>query len=180
MRAIRIHKIGGPEVLQVDDIHVPEPKAGEALVRVEAAGVNFIDVYKRKGLYKLALPATLGEEGAGTIEAIGPGPRDVVIGNRVAWVSATGSYADYAIVPLSRLVPLPDNITARTGAAVMLQGMTAHYLAITTFPLKPGDTCLIHAAAGGVGLLLVQIAKRMGAHVIATVGTDEKAKLARD
>lgn len=180
MRAIRIHKTGGTEVLQLDDIPVPEPKAGEALVRVQVAGVNFIDVYKRTGLYKLPLPATLGEEASGTIEAIGPGPRDVQVGDRVAWASINGAYADYAIVPLTKLVPLPDNITARVGAAVMLQGMTAHYLAISTYPLKPGDTCLIHAAAGGVGLLLVQIAKRMGARVIATVGSDEKAKLARD
>jgi NADPH2:quinone reductase len=180
MRAVRFHKTGGADVLQIDEIPVPEPKAGEALVRVEAAGVNFIDVYKREGLYKVPLPATLGEEAAGTIEVIGPGPRDMQVGDRVAWASIIGAYADYAIVPLAKLVPLPDNITARIGAAVMLQGMTAHYLAITIYPLKPGDTCLIHAAAGGVGLLLVQIAKRMGAHVIATVGSDEKAKLARD
>lgn len=180
MRAIRFHKTGGSDVLQLDDIPVPEPKAGEALVRVEAAGVNFIDVYKRSGLYKVPLPATLGEEAAGTIEAIGPGPRDLHVGDRVAWAGVIGAYADYAIVPMSILVPLPDNITSRIGAAVMLQGMTAHYLAVTTYPVKPGDTCLIHAAAGGVGLLLVQIAKRMGARVIATVGSDEKAKLARE
>jgi NADPH2:quinone reductase len=179
MRAMRIHETGGSGVLELDEIPVPEPKAGEALVRVEAAGVNFIDVYKRTGQYKLPLPATLGEEGAGTIAAIGPGPRDMQVGDRVAWASVNGAYADYAIVPLSRLVPLPDNVPMSTAAAVMLQGMTAHYLATGSYVLRSSDTCLIHAAAGGVGLLLVQIAKRVGARVIGTVGTDEKAALAR-
>jgi len=179
MRAIRINATGGSDVLKLERIPVPQPQAGEALVRVEAAGVNFIDVYKRTGLYKMPLPATLGEEGAGTIAAIGPGPRDMEIGQRVAWSSINGAYADYAIVPLSRLVAVPDNVPMTTAAAVMLQGMTAHYLATSTYPLRSGDTCLIHAAAGGVGLLLVQIAKRIGARVIGTAGTDEKAELAR-
>lgn len=179
MRAIRINSTGGSDVLRLENIPVPQPKAGEALVRVEAAGVNFIDVYKRTGLYKMPLPATLGEEGAGTIAAIGPGPRDMQIGQRVAWSSINGAYADYAIVPLSRLVAVPDNVPMTTAAAVMLQGMTAHYLATSTYPLRSSDTCLVHAAAGGVGLLLVQIAKRVGARVIGTAGTDEKAELAR-
>jgi NADPH2:quinone reductase len=179
MRAIRIHQTGGPEVLTVDNVDTPEPGAGEALVHVEAAGVNFIDVYKRKGLYKIPLPATLGEEGSGTIVSIGPGPRDMHVGDRVAWSGSIGAYAEDAIVPLARLVPLPDNVAFDIGAAVMLQGMTAHYLATSTYQLRAGDTCLVHAAAGGVGLLLVQIAKKSGARVIGTAGTDEKANLAR-
>jgi NADPH2:quinone reductase len=180
MRAIRVNFHGGSEVLKLENIPVPEPKAGEALVRVAVAGVNFIDVYKRKGVYKIPLPSTLGEEGAGTIAAIGPGPRSMQIGDRVAWSSMLGAYAEHAIVPLSRLVPLPDNVEMQVGAAAMLQGMTAHYLATSTYQLRSSDTCLIHAAAGGVGLLLVQIAKRVGARVIATVGNDVKAALARN
>ena len=179
MQAIRVHAPGGPEALQIDELPVPLPGHGEALVRVEAAGVNFIDVYKRTALYKLPLPATLGEEGAGTVVATGLGVTSVQEGDRVAWASVTGSYAEYAVVPAARLVPLPESVSVETAAATMLQGMTAHYLATSTFPLGAGHRCLVHAAAGGVGLLLVQIAKRRGAFVIGTAGTEEKAALAR-
>lgn len=179
MRAIRLHEHGGAEAMRVETVPVPRPGAGEALVRLAAAGVNFIDVYKRTGLYRIPLPATLGEEGAGTVVAVGEGVQDVRVGDRVAWAGVMGAYAEYAVVPAARLVPLPDGVGEAQGAAVMLQGMTAHYLAASTYPLREGDRCLVHAAAGGVGLLLVQIAKRRGAHVIATVGSDEKAELAR-
>ncbi|HEU4630807.1 MAG TPA: quinone oxidoreductase [Gemmatimonadaceae bacterium] len=179
MHAVRVHEAGGAEALRYEEVPVPEPKAGEALVRLDAVGVNFIDVYKRMGRYPLPLPATLGEEGAGTVVAVGEGVRDVREGDRVAWASVLGAYAEYAVVPAARLVPLPDGVTAVQGAALMLQGMTAHYLASSTYPLREGDRCLVHAAAGGVGLLLVQIAKRRGAHVIGTAGSEEKAALAR-
>lgn len=179
MRAVRIHETGGAEAMRMETVPVPRPGPGEALVRVETAGVNYIDVYKRTGLYKIPLPGTLGEEGAGTVAAVGEGVADVRPGDRVAWAGVLGAYAEYAIVPAARLVPLPEGVSAALGAAVMLQGMTAHYLAASTYPLRDGDRCLIHAAAGGVGLLLVQIAKRRGARVIATVGSDEKAELAR-
>lgn len=179
MQAVRVHAPGGPEVMQVERIPVPSPGAGEALVRLEAAGLNFIDVYKRTGLYPVPLPATLGEEGAGAVVAIGPEVSNVRPGDRVAWALVFGSYAEYAVVPAARLVPLPAGVTAAQGAAVMLQGMTAHYLATSTWPLESGDRCLVHAAAGGTGLLLVQIAKRRGAYVLATAGSDEKAALAR-
>jgi NADPH2:quinone reductase len=179
MRAVRLHEHGGAEALRVETVPVPRPGAGEALVRLAAAGVNFIDVYKRTGLYRIPLPATPGEEGAGMVAAVGEGVHDVRAGDRVAWAGVIGAYAEYAVVPAARLVPLPAGMGAAQGAAVMLQGMTAHYLAASTYPLREGDRCLVHAAAGGVGLLLVQIAKRRGAHVIATVGSDEKAGLAR-
>jgi NADPH2:quinone reductase len=179
MRAIRVHTTGGPEVLREEQIALPTPGAGEALVRVEFAGVNFIDTYKRTGLYKVPLPTTLGEEGAGVVEATGDGVTEVNPGDRVAWASVMGAYAEHAVVRSARLVPLPRAVDTRIAAAVMLQGMTAHYLATTTRPLGKGDRCLVHAAAGGVGLLLVQIAKRRGAYVIATAGSDEKAELAR-
>ncbi len=179
MPAVRIHKAGGPEELRVEDVAVPAPKGGEALVKLDAAGVNFIDVYKRTGLYPLSLPATLGEEGAGTIIALGDGVADLRIGDRVAWAMATGSYAAYAAIPVAKLVPVPAGVSTVQAAAAMLQGMTAHYLACSTYALKSGDRCLIHAAAGGVGLLLVQIAKQRGAFVIGTAGSDEKAQLAR-
>jgi NADPH:quinone reductase len=179
MQAVRIHQPGGAEAMRVETVPVPRPGAGEALVRLQAAGVNFIDVYKRTGLYTIPLPSTLGEEGAGTVVAVGEGVADVRAGDRVAWAGAMGAYAEYAVVPAAKLVPLPDGVDATLGAAVMLQGMTAHYLAASTYPLREGDRCLVHAAAGGVGLLLVQIAKRRGAHVIATAGSDEKAELAR-
>jgi len=149
------------------------------LVRVEAAGVNFIDVYRRTGLYKVELPHTLGQEGAGTVDAVGPGVTDVALGDRVAFTDVPGAYAQYAVAPADRLIPIPPKVNNRQAAAVILQGLTAHYLALATYPLEPGDVCLVHAAAGGVGLLLCQIAKRRGARVIATVSTEAKAELAR-
>jgi NADPH:quinone reductase len=179
MRAVRIHEPGGVDAMVEERVAVPVPGAGEALVRMDFAGVNFIDVYKRTGLYKVPLPSTIGEEGAGTVEALGDGVTEVRVGDRVAWASVLGAYAEYAIVPAARLVTVPSEVDNRVAAAVMLQGMTAHYLATTIFPLRPGDRCLVHAAAGGVGLLLVQIAKRRGAYVIGTAGSDEKAQLAR-
>ena len=179
MKAVRIHSLGGPEALRFEDVGDPEPKSGEAVVRVEAAGVNFIDTYHRTGLYKVPLPYTLGQEGAGTVETVAPDVSDVKPGDRVAWTGVAGSYAQKAAVPAAKLVRLPAEISARDGAAAMLQGMTAHYLATSTYPLKPGDTCLIHAAAGGVGLLLCQIAKMRGARVIGTAGSEEKTALAR-
>ena len=178
MHAIRIHETGGAEVLQPETIPIPRPGPGDVAVRVEVAGVNYIDVYKRTGLYRLPLPATLGEEGAGTVAVAGADVPDLRIGERVAWSGTIGSYAEFALVPASRLVRIPEGIATATAAALMLQGSTAHYLATSTWPIRRGDTCLIHAAAGGVGLLLVQIAKRAGARVIGTAGTDEKAKLA--
>jgi NADPH:quinone reductase len=179
MRAVRIHTPGGVDALQLDTIAVPEPAAGEALVKVQYAGVNFVDVYKRTGMYPMPLPATLGEEGAGYVAAVGPHVKEVKPGDRVAWSSINGAYAEYAVVPAARLVPLPAAIHTQTAAAVMLQGMTAHYLSTSTFPVKSGDICLVHAASGGVGLLLVQIAKKHGGHVIGTAGSEEKAELAR-
>lgn len=163
----------------VEEVPRPTPGVGEALVRVEYAGVNFIDIYKRTGLYKVPMPSTLGEEGAGIVESIGGAVSTVRVGDRVAWASVLGAYAEYSVVPATRLVPVPKSVETRVAAAVMLQGMTAHYLALTTYPLKHGDRCLVHAAAGGVGLLLVQIAKHRGAFVIGTAGSDEKAELAR-
>lgn len=180
MQAVRVHAPGGPDVLTVDELAVPKPGAGEALVRLEAAGVNFIDVYKRTGLYRIPLPSTLGEEGSGTVVDVGNGVTEAKVGDRVAWAGVIGSYAEFAVVPVARLVPLPAAVDLAIGAAVMLQGMTAHYLATSIYPLREGDRCLVHAAAGGVGLLLVQIAKRRGAFVIGTAGSDEKAALARD
>jgi NADPH2:quinone reductase len=180
MKAIRIHQFGGPEVLQYEAVPDPEPNAGEALVRTEAAGVNFIDTYQRSGAYKISLPAVLGQEGAGTVTAIGAGVTTVKVGDRVAWTGILGSYAEQHAVAADRLVTLPAAVTTRQGAALMLQGMTAHYLATATYPLKSGDTCLVHAGAGGVGLLLTQIAKLRGARVITTVSTDDKAALSRD
>jgi NADPH:quinone reductase len=180
MKAIRIHQCGGPEVLRYEDVPDPTPKAGEALVKIDAAGINFIDTYQRSGAYKIPLPAILGQEGSGTVSAVGAGVTAVKPGDRVAWTGILGSYAESHVVPAERLVALPAGVTTKQGAAVMLQGMTAHYLAGSTFPLKSGDTCLVHAGAGGVGLLLTQIAKIRGARVITTVSTDEKAKLSRD
>ena len=176
MKAIYIEKNGGPEALQYGDMPNPELVPGHALVKVAASGVNFIDTYQRSGLYKVPLPAILGSEGAGTVEA---GTR-FKKGDRVAWAMSRGSYAEYALVPEALLVALPDSIDFRAGAAVMLQGMTAHYLSHSTYPLKKGDTALIHAAAGGTGLLLVQMAKLAGARVIGTTSTEAKARLARD
>ncbi len=181
MKAIRIHSLGGPEVLQLEDIPEPQAKEGEAVVRIEAAGLNFIDCYFRSGLYKgPVLPFTLGQEAAGTVSAVGSGVTDVSVGDRVAYTSVHGAYAEMAAVPAARLVKLPPNVSTRQGAAIMLQGLTAHYLACSTFSLKAGDTCLVHAAAGGVGQLLCQVAKIRGARVLGTVSTEEKAALARE
>jgi NADPH:quinone reductase len=179
VKAVRVHAPGGPEALRVEDVPEPQPKPGEAVVRVEAAGVNFIDVYHRTGLYKSSMPVTLGQEGAGTVVAVAPDVREVKVGDRVAWASTLGAYAEKAAVPAARLVRLPDGLSAKQGAAAMLQGMTAHYLATSTHPLAPGETCLVHAGAGGVGLLLTQIAKRRGARVLTTVSTEEKARRSR-
>ncbi len=180
MKAIRISVNGGPEVLRTEEIPVPQPKEGEALVANEAVGVNFIEIYVRLGWYKAALPLTPGGECAGTVEAVGPGVTVVKPGDRVATFNAAGAYAEFAVVPASRLVRLPEGVTARQGAAAILQGMTAHYLTTSTYPLKAGDVCVVHAAAGGVGLLLCQMAKRRGARVIGTVSTPEKARLAKE
>lgn len=180
MKAIRVEQPGGPEVLRVADVPVPAPGAEQALIRVEAAGVNFIDVYHRTGLYQQSLPMVLGREAGGTVEQIGPEVTTVRVGDRVACESVIGAYAEFALAPADRLVPLPDRVSARVGAAVVLQGLTAQYLADSTYPLRRNETCLVHAAAGGVGLLLCQIASRRGARVIATVSTEEKAALARE
>jgi NADPH:quinone reductase len=180
MKAIRVNAPGGPEVLRYEDVADPTPKAGEAAVKVDAAGINYIDVYQRSGHYKLALPLTLGLEAGGTVTAVGPNVTEVKVGDKVAYTGVAGAYAQYAVVPAARLVTLPSGLTTRQGAAAMLQGLTAHYLACSTYPLKSGDTCLVHAAAGGVGLLLCQIAKMRGARVIGTVSTEDKAKLARE
>ena len=180
MRAIQVKKTGGPEALELVEIPVPQPKPNEAVVKVAASGVNFIDVYHREGRYPVALPFVIGQEGAGVVSAVGGEVKSVSAGDRVAWTSVMGSYAEYAAVPADRLVKVPQGVSEREAAAVMLQGMTAHYLAYTTFPLKRGDTALVHAAAGGVGLLLVQLAHNIGARVIGTVSTEEKAKLARE
>jgi NADPH2:quinone reductase len=179
MRAIRIHETGGPEQLRTEDIPVPVPRPGEVRFRVEAAGVNFIDTYHRSGLYKVDLPHTLGSEAAGVVTALGEGVTTLAIGDRIGSARVTGAYADEATVAAAHAVRIPAAVDAKTAAALLLQGMTAHYLACDTFPLKSGDTALIHAGAGGVGLLLIQIAKRRGARVLTTVGTDEKAALAR-
>jgi NADPH2:quinone reductase len=166
--------------MKLEDMPEPTPKAGEAIVKVDAAGLNYIDVYQRSGLYKLEMPLTLGLEAGGTVTAVGAGVTEVKVGDKVAYTGVPGAYAQYAAVPAARLVVLPQGVTTRQGAAAMLQGMTAHYLACTTYPLRKGDACLVHAAAGGVGLLLCQMAKMRGARVIGTVSTDEKAKLARE
>ncbi len=181
MKAIRVHQTGGPEAMQLDEIAVPTPSGGEALVEIAAIGVNYIDVYFRTGLYKAPLPWTLGLEASGTVRAVsaGSGASAIAVGDRVAWTGVPGAYAEMATVPANRLVKLPAALSFRDGAAAMLQGMTAHYLACSTYPLQAGDACLVHAAAGGVGLLLCQVAKRRGATVVATVSTEAKAELAR-
>jgi len=180
MKAIQVSKVGGPEVLEFVDIPVPEPKANEAVVQIKAAGVNFIDVYYREGRYPASLPFVAGQEGAGVVTTIGSEVSSVKPGDRVAYTGVQGSYAEFAAVPADRLVLIPEQLNFNQAAAAMLQGMTAHYLSHSTFPIKAGQTVLIHAAAGGVGLLLVQMAKKLGARVIGTAGSDEKAKLARD
>jgi NADPH2:quinone reductase len=180
MNAIVCAETGGPEVLVYRDAPTPAPKEGESLVRISAIGVNYIDVYHRTGLYPLPVPFTPGMEASGTIEALGPGAGHVQAGDRVAYAMTIGSYAEFAVVPAWRLVRLPEGIDHKSAAAAMLQGMTAHYLTASTYPLKRGDTALVHAAAGGVGLLLIQMARRIGARVIGTVSNQAKAQLARD
>ena len=180
MKAVYVEKIGGPENLVYGDLPKPEPGPGQALVKIAAAGVNFIDVYFRTGLYPATPPVVLGNEGAGTVEAVGPDVTNLRPGDRVAYAMARGSYAEYAVVPSWQLVKIPDSLDFNTAAAVMLQGMTAHYLTHSTYPLKPGDACLIHAAAGGTGRLLVQMAKMRGARVIGTAGNEEKARQAKE
>jgi NADPH2:quinone reductase len=180
MKAIQVQKTGGPEALTLVDLPVPKPKANEAVVKIAASGVNFIDVYFREGRYPAPLPFVDGQEAAGTVTEVGSDVTSIKVGDRVAYTGAIGAYAEFAAVPADRLVRVPDKVTDQQAAAAMLQGMTAHYLLNTTYPLKKGETALIHAAAGGVGLLLVQMAKNIGARVIATVGTEEKAKLARE
>jgi NADPH:quinone reductase len=178
MKAIRIHQTGGPELLGLEEIPDPQPGPGEALVRVEATGLNFVEVYQRTGLYRSQLPFTPGGEGAGRIVALGEGTKGVRIGDRVASTDLKGSYAELARVAADRLVPVPEGVEIKLAAALLLQGLTAHYLATSTYPLTEGAWCLVHAAAGGVGLLLCQIAKIRGARVIGTVSTEEKAALA--
>src|SRR5437879_13316770 len=179
MKALRGHAPGGPGALRYEEVDAPAPGRGQVLVKIEAAGVNFLDLYQRTGHYKVPLPVTLGQEAAGTVSAVGPGVAAPKVGERVAYASLLGAYAEYAVVPADRVVVLPDGVSKKQGAAVLLQGMTAAYLATSTYALKPGDACLVHAAAGGVGLLLCQIAKLRGARVLGTVSTREKAALAR-
>lgn len=180
MKAIHVWETGGPEKMQLVEVERPSPGPGEALVRIAATGVNFIDVYFRTGLYKSPLPVALGSEASGTVEETGPGVTEVAVGDRVAYAMVRGSYAEYAVVPARQLVKLPEGIDFQAAAAAMLQGMTAHYLTHSTFALKPGDTCLVHAAAGGAGGLTVQVAKLRGARVFGTVSTEEKARIARE
>jgi len=179
MRAIQIAQTGGAEVLQPRELPTPTPGPGEALVQIEACGVNFIDIYLREGRYASPLPFIPGQEAAGVVLALGPDAASVKVGDRVAWCGVPGTYAQFAVAPVARLIAVPDGITTRQAAAAMLQGMTAHYLAHSTCAIQNGDAVLIHAGAGGVGLLLIQMAKRLGARVFATVSTDEKAALAR-
>ena len=180
MKAVRFHEFGGPEVLRYEDIPEPEPGPGEAVLRLGACGVNFIDTYQRTGAYNVALPHVAGQEGAGEVVAVGEGVTNIAVGEHAGYTGTGASYAEYVKVSADRLVKLPEGVDDAAGAAVLLQGMTAHYLMASTFPLEPGHTCLVHAAAGGVGLLLTQMAKMRGAHVIGTVSTEEKAQLARE
>src|SRR5580704_121690 len=180
MKAIQIRETGGPEVLELVELPIPQPGPGQVLIRVEATEVNFIEIYFRKGVYKSALPLVLGSEAAGTVEELGPGVTGFSAGDAVASVAVLGSYAEYALVPASGLVKVPEGVTMEQAAAAMLQGMTAHYLVNSTFPLKKGDTALVHAGAGGVGLLLTQMAVKIGARVITTVSTEEKAELSHE
>jgi NADPH2:quinone reductase len=180
MKAIRIHQFGGPEVMQYEDVPTPTPGPGQVLVKLAAAGLNYIDVYQRTGQYPNKLPYTMGLEGSGSVAALGPQVTGFREGDPVAYTGVPGSYAEYVLVPADRLVHMPAGLDLKVGAAAMLQGMTAHYLAHTTYSLQPGDSCLVHAAAGGVGLLLVQMAKQCGARVFGTLSSEEKAALARE
>lgn len=178
MKVIHVKEPGGPEMMQMTEVPTPRPGPKQALVRIAAIGVNFIDVYFRTGLYKADLPIVLGNEGAGTVEAVGPEVTEVAAGDRVAWAMSRGCYGEYAVVPAAVLVQIPTGLDFRTAAAAMLQGMTAHYLTHSTYALKAGDCCLVHAAAGGTGALIVQMAKMAGARVFGTVSTDQKAHVA--
>jgi len=180
MKAIQLKEVGGPEVMQLVDVPAPQPQPNEAVVKIAAAGVNFIDIYQREGRYKVPLPFVLGQEAGGTVSAVGSAVKSLKPGDRVAWTGILGTYAEFAAAPAERLVPVPQGVSDQQAAAAMLQGMTAHYLLYSTFPLRNGQTALIHAAAGGVGLLLVQMAHNLGARVIGTVSTEEKARLARE
>ncbi len=179
MKAVRVHAHGGPEMLTYEEVDTAEPGPGQVLVKIEAIGVNYIDVYRRVGLYQVPLPLTPGEEAAGVVAALGPGVTELREGDRVAYGFVSGAYAEYALAPTAQLVPIPDGLDTQQAAAAMLQGMTAHYLTHSTYPVRSGDRVLIHAAAGGTGLLLVQMAKRRGAQVFGTVSTEAKAELAR-
>ncbi len=178
MKAVRIHQFGGPEAFVYEDVDLPEPGPHQVRIKIEAAGLNYIDVYQRTGQYPIGLPQTLGMEAAGIVDATGDGV-ELNVGDRVAYAMGMGAYAEYALMPANNVVPVPEGVTSEQAAALMLQGMTAHYLSHTTYPLKKGNVALIHAAAGGVGLLLIQMAKRLGATVIGTVSTQEKADLAK-
>lgn len=180
MNAVRIHQPGGPDALRYDEVPTPLPAEGEALVRLRAVGVNFIDIYHRSGQYSLSFPAIIGQEGAGVVDSVGSGATEVTPGDRVAFANVPGCYAEFATVPAWRCVKIPASLTFEQAAAAMLQGMTAHYLSHTTYPIRQGDTVLVHAAAGGVGALLVQMAKRRGAKVLGTVSSEEKAQVARE
>jgi NADPH:quinone reductase len=180
MYAVQIHEYGDPTKLRLEEVPLPEPKPGEVRVKVEAVGLNYLETYQRRGMYPTALPFIPGSEFAGWVDALGEGVKEFQIGERVATAYGTGGYGEYALAPADRLITLPEDISNRQAAALLLQGMTAHYLGLSTFPLKPGFTAIIHAAAGGVGQLLVQIAKSQGADVIATVSTEEKAQIARE
>jgi NADPH2:quinone reductase len=180
MHAIQIKQYGGPEVMEYAEVETPEPGAGEIRVRVAAAGVNFIDIYKRTGGYPTPLPFVLGEEGAGYVDAVGEGVKDCKVGDEVAWAQQLGSYAECVLIPVAKTVPVPDEVGLDTAAAALLQGMTAHYLTHSTYRIQPGDQVLIHAVAGGLGQLLCQMAKRLGAYVIGTTSTEEKARRARE
>lgn len=180
MKAVRIRRFGDPDVLVYEDVDVPEPGEGQARVKLASIGINYIDIYQRTGQYPLELPQTLGMEAAGTVEAVGPGVTDLTPGDRVAYSMQLGAYAEQAIVQAEKLVPVPEPVDINVAASIMLPGMTAHYLSHSTYPLQQGDTALVHAAAGGVGLLLVQMAKRRGARVIGTVSTEEKAELVKN
>jgi NADPH2:quinone reductase len=180
MQVVRVHQFGGPEVLRFEELPTPDPGPAEALVRLKAAGVNFVDIYQREGLYKMQLPFSVGGEGAGVVEAIGREVNDLKPGDRVAFGNGvSGTYATHAVGPAARMVKIPAGVDTKTAAAAMLQGMTAHYLVHATYPLGPADTALVHAAAGGVGLLLIQMAKMRGAKIYGTVSTEAKAALAR-
>jgi NADPH2:quinone reductase len=179
VKAVRVHALGGPEVMQYEDVDVPRPGPGEVLVKIRATGLNYLDVQYRIGRVKAPLPFTNGTEAAGVVSDVGSGVTDVKVGDRVAYTMILGTYAEYALAPATRLVPVPDGLDLRTAAAALLQGLTAHYLTHSTYPLKAGETTLVHAAAGGIGNLLTQVARLIGARVIATVGSDAKAELAR-